>query len=164
MNDDQIFVGLDIGTTKIAAVVARLDDYNTLNIGGVGTAPSHGLRRGVVINIEKTVNSIKKAIEQAQLMSGCHIENIYAGMSQQSNNLAGIDDPAGMIIFGDAHCAIGMYKLDPPTGTSYWWVTDYQNAYWRYRHNEMANFGFADGHAKALRDPPRGLFTSVSGD
>ena len=81
MNDEQIFVGLDIGTTKIAAVVGRIDEYNVLNIAGVGTAPSTGLRRGVVINIEKTVNSIKKALEQAQLMSGCHIENIYAGIA-----------------------------------------------------------------------------------
>jgi cell division protein FtsA len=81
MSDERVFVGLDIGTTKIAAVVARLDEYNTLNIAGVGTAPSHGLRRGVIINIEKTVQSIKKALEQAQLMSGCHIDNIYAGIA-----------------------------------------------------------------------------------
>jgi cell division protein FtsA len=81
MSDEQIYVGLDIGTTKIAAVVARLDEYNALNIAGVGTSPSHGLRRGVVINIEQTVQSIKKALEQAQLMSGCHIENIHAGIA-----------------------------------------------------------------------------------
>ena len=81
MNDEQVFVGLDIGTTKIAAVVGRLDEYNQLNIAGVGTSPSHGLRRGVVINIENTVNSIRRAIEQAQLMSGCTIENIYAGIA-----------------------------------------------------------------------------------
>lgn len=81
MNDEQVFVGLDIGTTKIAAVVARLDEHNQLNIAGVGTSPSHGLRRGVVINIENTVNSIRRAIEQAQLMSGCTIENIYAGIA-----------------------------------------------------------------------------------
>jgi cell division protein FtsA len=81
MNDDQIFVGLDIGTTKIAAVVARLDEYKTLNIAGVGTSLSSGLRRGVVINIEKTVNSIRKALEQAQLMSGCHIQNLHAGIA-----------------------------------------------------------------------------------
>jgi cell division protein FtsA len=81
MSDERVFVGLDIGTTKIAAVVARLDEYNTLNIAGVGTSPSHGLRRGVVINIEKTVQSIKKALEQAQLMSGCHIDHIYAGIA-----------------------------------------------------------------------------------
>lgn len=81
MSDERVFVGLDIGTTKIAAVVARLDEYNTLNIAGVGTSPSHGLRRGVIINIEKTVQSIKKALEQAQLMSGCHIDHIYAGIA-----------------------------------------------------------------------------------
>ncbi len=81
MSDERVLVGLDIGTTKIAAVVARLDEYNTLNIAGVGTSPSHGLRRGVIINIEKTVQSIKKALEQAQLMSGCHIDNIYAGIA-----------------------------------------------------------------------------------
>jgi cell division protein FtsA len=81
MDEEKIFVGLDIGTTKIAAVVARIDEYGTLNIAGVGTSASQGLRRGVVINIEKTVNSIKRAIEQAQLMSGCHIENIHAGIA-----------------------------------------------------------------------------------
>ncbi len=81
MSDERVFVGLDIGTTKIAAVVARLDEYNTLNIAGVGNSPSHGLRRGVIINIEKTVQSIKKALEQAQLMSGCHIDHIYAGIA-----------------------------------------------------------------------------------
>jgi len=81
MTEEKIFVGLDIGTTKIAAVVARIDEYGTLNIAGVGTSASQGLRRGVVINIEKTVNSIKRAIEQAQLMSGCHIENIHAGIA-----------------------------------------------------------------------------------
>jgi cell division protein FtsA len=67
MTEEQIFVGLDIGTTKIAAVVARIDEYGTLNIAGVGTSASQGLRRGVVINIEKTVNSIKRAIEQLKL-------------------------------------------------------------------------------------------------
>jgi len=81
MNDEQVFVGLDIGTTKIAVVVAKIDEYNSLSIAGVGTSPSQGLRRGVVINIDKTVESIKRAIEQAQLMSGCHIENIYAGIA-----------------------------------------------------------------------------------
>jgi cell division protein FtsA len=81
MDEEKIFVGLDIGTTKIASVVARIDEYGTLNIAGVGTSASQGLRRGVVINIEKTVDSIKKAIEQAQLMSGCHIENIHAGIA-----------------------------------------------------------------------------------
>jgi cell division protein FtsA len=81
MTDEQIFVGLDIGTTKIAAVIARLDEYNMLNIAGVGTSPSYGLRRGTVINIEKTVQSIRRASEQAQLMAGTHITRVYAGIA-----------------------------------------------------------------------------------
>lgn len=81
MNEDNIFVGLDIGTTKIATVVARLDDHNILNIVGVGTHPSDGLRRGVVINIDKTVESIKKSIEQAELMAGYKINSVFAGIA-----------------------------------------------------------------------------------
>ena len=81
MNEDRVFLGLDIGTTKIAAVIARLDEYNMLNIAGVGTAPSYGLRRGVVINIEKTVDSIVKAIDQAQLMAGTQVSEVYAGIA-----------------------------------------------------------------------------------
>jgi cell division protein FtsA len=70
MNSDEIVVGLDIGTTKIAAVVGRKDQYGKINIVGVGQYPSQGLRRGVVINIKKTVESIQKAVEQAELVSG----------------------------------------------------------------------------------------------
>jgi len=81
MNEDNIFVGLDIGTTKIATVVARLDEHNILSIVGVGTHPSDGLRRGVVINIDKTVESIKKSIEQAELMAGYKIETVFAGIA-----------------------------------------------------------------------------------
>ena len=81
MNEDNIFVGLDIGTTKIATVVARLDEHNILNIVGVGTHPSDGLRRGVVINIDKTVESIKKSIEQAELMAGYKINSVFAGIA-----------------------------------------------------------------------------------
>jgi cell division protein FtsA len=81
MNEDNIFVGLDIGTTKIATVVARLDENNILNIVGVGTHPSDGLRRGVVINIDKTVESIKKSIEQAELMAGYKINSVFAGIA-----------------------------------------------------------------------------------
>ncbi len=81
MNENNIFVGLDIGTTKIATVVARLDEYNVLNIVGVGTHPSDGLRRGVVINIDKTVVSIKKSIEQAELMAGYKISSVFAGVA-----------------------------------------------------------------------------------
>ncbi len=81
MAEDRIYVGLDIGTTKIAVVIAREDQYNQLSIVGVGTHPSTGLRRGVVINIEKTVDAIRKAIEQAELMSGHKIHSVYAGIA-----------------------------------------------------------------------------------
>ncbi|MCB0281964.1 MAG: cell division protein FtsA [Calditrichaeota bacterium] len=81
MRDDDIIVGLDIGTTKIAAVVGRKDEYGRLNIVGVGHAPSDGLRRGVVINIRKTIQSIKKAVEDAELISGHKITRVYAGIA-----------------------------------------------------------------------------------
>lgn len=81
MKKDDIIVGLDIGTTKIAAVVGRRDDYGQLNIIGVGHSLSDGLRRGVVINIRNTIKSIKKAIEDAELMSGHKITRVYAGIA-----------------------------------------------------------------------------------
>src|SRR3989338_2754354 len=72
----ELIVGLDIGTTKICAIVGEIAD-NGINIVGVGTSPSHGLRKGVVINIESTVESIRKAIEEAELTAGCEISSIY---------------------------------------------------------------------------------------
>ncbi len=81
MSTDEIIVGLDIGTTKIAAVVGRKDQYDNLNIIGVGQFPSQGLRRGVVINIKKTVESIHKAVQQAELMAGHEIIKVYAGIA-----------------------------------------------------------------------------------
>jgi cell division protein FtsA len=81
MNSDEIVVGLDIGTTKIAAVVGRKDQYGKINIVGVGQYPSQGLRRGVVINIKKTVESIQKAVEQAELVSGHKVSKVYAGIA-----------------------------------------------------------------------------------
>jgi cell division protein FtsA len=77
---ENIIVGLDIGTTKICAVVGELAD-NSINIIGIGTHPSIGLRKGVVVNIESTVDSIKKAVEEAELMAGCEISSVYAGIA-----------------------------------------------------------------------------------
>jgi len=76
----KIIVGLDIGTTKICAVVGEASG-NGINIIGIGTHPSIGLRKGVVVNIESTVESIKKAVEEAELMSGCEISSVYAGIA-----------------------------------------------------------------------------------
>ncbi|MFQ5649144.1 MAG: cell division protein FtsA [bacterium] len=72
--------GLDIGTTKIGAIIAEVDG-ETPTIVGVGTSPSEGLRRGVVINLEKTVRSIQAAIENAERMAGVQVEEVYAGIA-----------------------------------------------------------------------------------
>lgn len=77
---ERTIVGLDIGTTKICAIVGELND-GMVNIIGIGTSPSKGLRKGVVVNIESTVQSIKKAVEEAELMSGCHITSVFAGIA-----------------------------------------------------------------------------------
>ncbi len=78
---DHIVVGLDIGTTKICAIVAELTDEGALNIIGVGSSPSRGLRKGVVVNIESTVESIKKAVEEAELMAAVQINSVYTGIA-----------------------------------------------------------------------------------
>ena len=76
----EIVVGLDIGTTKVCAVVAEVDGADGITILGVGTVPCRGLRKGIVANIDWTVRSIKDAIESAQTMAGVEIRTIYAGI------------------------------------------------------------------------------------
>ena len=66
---EHIVVGLDIGTTKICAIVSEVAEDRSVNIIGVGSSPSRGLRKGMVVNIESTVESIKKAVEEAELMA-----------------------------------------------------------------------------------------------
>ncbi len=78
--NENIVVGLDIGTTKICCVVGEVRGPE-VNIIGIGTHPSVGLRKGVVVNIESTVESIKKAVEEAELMAGCEISSVYAGIA-----------------------------------------------------------------------------------
>jgi len=77
---EEIIVGLDVGTTKICAVVGEVSGSD-INIIGIGTHPSIGLRKGVVVNIESTVESIQKAVEEAELMAGCEISSVYAGIA-----------------------------------------------------------------------------------
>ena len=77
---DTLIVGLDIGTTKICAIVGNVTEEG-IDIVGIGTSPSRGLRKGVVINIESTVASIRKAVEEAELMAGCEIKSVYAGIA-----------------------------------------------------------------------------------
>jgi len=76
----EVIVGLDIGTTKICAIVGEKTQTG-IDIVGIGSAPSFGLRKGVVINIESTVDSIKKAVEEAELMAGTEINSVYCGIA-----------------------------------------------------------------------------------
>jgi cell division protein FtsA len=80
-NAGELIVGLDIGTTKICAIVGEVTGAGPIDIVGIGTHPSKGLRKGVVINIEATVNSIKAAVEEAELMAGCEVSHVYAGIA-----------------------------------------------------------------------------------
>src|SRR5688500_621648 len=80
-NKGELVVGLDIGTTKICCIVGEVTEAGGVDIVGIGTHPSKGLRKGVVINIEATVNSIQAAIEEAELMAGCEISHVYAGIA-----------------------------------------------------------------------------------
>lgn len=77
---DNLIVGLDIGTTKICCIVGHMAE-DGLEVVGIGTSPSRGMRKGVVINIESTVAAIRKAIREAELMAGCEIKSVFTGIA-----------------------------------------------------------------------------------
>jgi len=77
---EDLIVGLDIGTTKVCAIVGEVTE-DGIDIIGIGSHPSKGLRKGVVINIESTVESIKRAVSEAELVAGCDITSVYAGIA-----------------------------------------------------------------------------------
>ncbi|MCK4621637.1 MAG: cell division protein FtsA [Desulfuromonadales bacterium] len=77
---ENLIVGLDIGTTKICCIVGNMTDEG-LDVVGIGTSPSKGMRKGVVINIESTVEAIQKALREAELMAGCEIKSVFAGIA-----------------------------------------------------------------------------------
>ncbi|TAL46048.1 MAG: cell division protein FtsA [Methylovulum sp.] len=76
-----LIVGLDIGTSKVAAIVGELTSDGGIEVIGIGTSPSRGLKKGVVVNLESTVQSIQRAIEEAELMAGCQIKSVFAGIA-----------------------------------------------------------------------------------
>src|SRR6266446_10323148 len=80
-SDRNLIVGLDIGTSKVVAIVGEDKSDGALEIIGLGSQPSRGLKKGVVVNIESTVQSIQRAIEEAELMAGCEINAVYAGIA-----------------------------------------------------------------------------------
>jgi cell division protein FtsA len=81
MSKSELIVGLDIGTTKICAVVGEPLGNGNIKIVGVGSTPSTGLRKGVVVNIDQTVQSIRKAVEDAEQVADCEIHSVYAGIA-----------------------------------------------------------------------------------
>jgi len=78
---NQIIVGLDIGTSKVVAIVGEIGSDGSIEVIGLGSHPSRGLKKGVVVNIESTVQSIQRAVEEAELMAGCQIDAVYAGIA-----------------------------------------------------------------------------------
>ena len=80
-DDEKLIVGLDIGTSKVLAIVGETCPTGEIEIIGVGYHPSRGMKKGVVVNIESTVQSIQRAIEEAELMAGCQIHSVYAGIA-----------------------------------------------------------------------------------
>lgn len=76
-----LIVGLDIGTSKVVAIVGEVNPEGEIEIIGIGSHPSRGLKKGVVVNIESTVQSIQRAIEEAELMAGCQIHSVYTGIA-----------------------------------------------------------------------------------
>src|SRR5262249_14445509 len=76
-----IVVGLDIGTTKICAIIGDVKRDGTVDVLGVGTHPSRGLKKGVVVNIDSTVESIRQAVDDAQLMAGIEVGSVYVGIA-----------------------------------------------------------------------------------
>ena len=80
-NEESMVVALDIGTSKIVAIVGAMGPHGDLEIIGTGMHESSGLKKGVVVNIEATVNSIQRAVEEAELMAGCSIHSVYAGIA-----------------------------------------------------------------------------------
>jgi cell division protein FtsA len=84
----ELIVGLDVGTTKICAVIGRPKPGGGLDVIGVGSAPSRGLRRGVVVNIDSTVEAIKQAVADAEQMAGIDVARVWAVTSARSTAAA----------------------------------------------------------------------------
>jgi cell division protein FtsA len=79
--DKKLIVGLDIGTSKVVAIVGEIGLDGSIEIVGIGSNPSKGMKKGVVVNIESTVQSIQRAVEEAELMAGCQIHSVYVGIA-----------------------------------------------------------------------------------
>ena len=79
--DKRMIVGLDIGTSKVVAIVGEIGTGGEIEVVGIGSHPSKGMKKGVVVNIESTVQSIQRAVEEAELMAGCQIHSVFVGIA-----------------------------------------------------------------------------------
>ena len=98
-NIPEMIVGLDIGTSKVVAIVGEVnDEEGEVEIIGLGSHPSSGMKKGVVVNIESMVQSIQRAVEEAELMADCQVHSVYAGIagshikSMNSHGMVAIKD------------------------------------------------------------------------
>jgi len=113
-SDRNLLVGLDIGTSKVVAIVGEIKTDGALEIIGIGSHPSRGLKKVVVVNIESTVQSIQRAVEEAELMAGCEIHSVYAGIagshvrSLNSHGIVAIKDKE--VVQGDVERVIDAAK------------------------------------------------------
>lgn len=107
--ESNVIVGLDIGTTKICAIIAEQMEDGTLDIIGIGTAPSKGLRKGVVINIDVTVDSIKRALEEAELMAGVDVHSAFVGIA--GGHIKGLNSRGVIAVSGKSR-EIGQKDID----------------------------------------------------
>ena len=80
-DNKDLVVGLDIGTSKIVALVAEINQEGHLNVIGMGSQDSRGLKKGVVVNIEDTVHTISRVIQEVELMADCKVSNVYTGIA-----------------------------------------------------------------------------------
>src|SRR6266852_4477820 len=113
-SDRRLIIGLDIGTSKVVAIVGELTLDGGIEVIGIGSHPSRGLKKGVVVNIESTVQSIQRAVEEAELMAGCEIHSVYAGIagshvrSLNSHGIVAIKDKE--VVQGDVERVIDAAK------------------------------------------------------
>jgi cell division protein FtsA len=109
MKDGNLVVGLDIGTTKVCAIVSEVNGDGVVDIIGVGHSPSRGLRKGVVVNIESTVDSIRRAVEDAELMAGVEIRSAFVGIA--GGHIKGINS-RGVIAVAAKNREISQQDID----------------------------------------------------
>lgn len=112
--DARRIVGLDVGTSKVAAIIGEVAADNSLEIKGLGIHPCRGMRRGVVVNIESTVQSIQRAVEEAELMAGCGVQSVYAGIAgshvKSTNSHGVVSVPDGEVLAQDVDRVIDAAK------------------------------------------------------